>query len=112
VQSMGVDTAKLYETGDMTASVRLTSGFLYIPNMMTSPIIHTQDEFVKPYGIQSEIGFSGMIADLNGKTTIYALFAFSRVPVNEQAANAFASMQPYLGTGLASLGHHTGVFAN
>lgn len=50
-----------------------------------SPFIVAQDEFVIPYGIESVIGFGGMLASGD----LVAAILFSKVPVSSETADHF-----------------------
>jgi hypothetical protein len=103
VNGMKVDFQRLYETGDIVASTKGFAGQFYVPDVSQSPHhIPAQEEFVKPYGIQSEVGFGGLIGDGPNSVSLYTLFAFSRFPISTEAATHFFALRPHLGTALAT----------
>ena len=57
----------------------------YVPRALGSPYIVAQEDFVKPYRIESVIGFGGMLASGDLVTAIL----FSRVPISATAADHF-----------------------
>ena len=50
-----------------------------------SPYIVAQDEFVKPYGIASVLGFGGLLSSGD----MFAVILFSRVPISRDVADNF-----------------------
>ena len=57
----------------------------YVPVAEGSPFIVAQDDFVKPYGIQSVIGFGGMVASGD----LIAAILFSKQPISAAVADHF-----------------------
>lgn len=57
----------------------------YVPQAAGSPYIVAQKEFVEPHGIQSVIGFGGMMATGD----LFAAILFSRVPISTEVADLF-----------------------
>jgi hypothetical protein len=57
----------------------------YVARALGSPYIVAQEEFVKRYGIESVIGFGGLLASGD----LVAAILFSRVPVSPETADAF-----------------------
>ena len=110
INGMKVDLQQLYETGDVIASTKGMAGIFHVPDVKNSPQhIPAQEEFVQPYGITSEVGFGGIIFGGEGASSIslYTLFAFSRVPISDQAAASFCDMRSEIGTALAQRSHQT-----
>lgn len=81
-----------------TGSHQTGSSFFCIPDAQGSAHIPDQANFVKPYDIQSVVGFGNLFRDNMGAI----LFAFTLEPFNDQDAENFAAMGPYLMTSLAS----------
>jgi two-component system NtrC family sensor kinase len=57
----------------------------YVPRALGSPYIVAQQEFVVRYGIQSVLGFGGMLATGD----LFATILFSRVVIPPETADAF-----------------------
>lgn len=57
----------------------------FIPEAEGSPYIPAQDDFVKPYGIRSVLGWGGV---LHGGE-LFAVVIFARVPIPEASADRF-----------------------
>lgn len=60
-------------------------GVFHVPTALGSPFIPAQDEFVKPYGVESVLGFGGILASGD----LVAMILFSRVPISAEAADHF-----------------------
>lgn len=73
------DPALLLDNEDRSQNV------FYVPQALGSRYIVAQDEFVKPYGIASVLGFGGMLASGD----LVAAILFSRVPITRDVADHF-----------------------
>jgi hypothetical protein len=71
--------ASLLDTHDRTLDV------FYVPNAQGSPHIPAQDEFVIRYGVQSVIGFGGVLPS----ASVFAIIMFTRVHVERDVAMRF-----------------------
>lgn len=60
----------------------------YVPHALGSPLVPHQDDFVIPYGIQSVLGFGGVLPSGN----LFATVLFSKVPVVRETANLFKTL--------------------
>jgi hypothetical protein len=86
-QQLGVNIASvlhpdprlLLDVNDKAQSV------FYVRTAIGSPYIPAQEEFVRRYGIQSVIGFGGIIATGD----LVAAILFSKVPITPEAADHF-----------------------
>ncbi|MFO0706858.1 MAG: PAS domain S-box protein [Nitrospira sp.] len=65
-----------------------TSNVFYIPRALDSPYVPGQQEFVVPFGVQSVLGFGGLLA--TGE--LFAVIAFTKVPVQQDTADLFAPL--------------------
>lgn len=63
-------------------------GVFYIPNADESEMIPDQDNFVKPQGIKSVLGFGGMLPSGN----LFTVILFSKVKIPQQTANFFKTL--------------------
>ncbi|NDJ52066.1 MAG: hypothetical protein GYB68_03155 [Chloroflexi bacterium] len=112
VESMGVNLEVLYETLDPVTATRTgISGLFHIPTALGSPVIPAQEGFVEPYGIASVVGFGGLMAGTAGRHAMYVLYAFSKQPIDDQAAHNFQEMQSRLGAALDNAREPEQVFA-
>ena len=63
-------------------------GVFHVENALGSPYIPAQDEFVDRYGIQSVVGFGGMLPSGD----LFAIILFSTVHVSASSADRFKSL--------------------
>ena len=61
---------------------RKTCNVFYVANALNSQYIPAQDNFVKPFGIKSVVGFGGMLP----AGDLFAVILFSKVSVPEETA--------------------------
>jgi hypothetical protein len=96
---MGVDLEQFYVTNELPIAATYKGAF-HIGKVPGNPAIPAQDQFVRPYGIQSLVGFGGFIGQ--GTTlSLFLLYIFSLVPVSAQAAANIHSMEEFVGTAIA-----------
>jgi hypothetical protein len=62
-----------------------THNVFYVPRALGSPYIVAQQEFVARYGIQSVLGFGGLLASGD----LFAVIMFSKVPISPDVADQF-----------------------
>lgn len=60
----------------------------HIPRALGSPQVPAQDEFVEPFGIQSVLGFGGLLSTGD----LFALILFSRTAIDRDVAEMFATV--------------------
>jgi hypothetical protein len=65
-----------------------TFNVFYVPRALGSEAIPAQDDFVRPYGIESVLGCGGV--NLQGE--LYAAILFSRVPIPQETADRFRNI--------------------
>jgi hypothetical protein len=63
-------------------------GVFYIPNAEDNEMIPDQENFVKPQGIKSVLGFGGVLPSGN----FFAVILFSKVKILQQTANFFKTL--------------------
>ncbi|QPJ66683.1 MAG: hypothetical protein G3M78_15250 [Candidatus Nitrohelix vancouverensis] len=63
-------------------------GVFYVSDAIDSEMIPDQENFVKPRGIQSVLGFGGILPSGN----IFTTLMFSKVPITQATANLFATL--------------------
>jgi hypothetical protein len=73
------DPALLLDMRDRTHNV------FFVPRALGSPFIVAQKEFVVPYGIESVLGFGGMMSSGD----LVAAILFSKVPIARETADQF-----------------------
>ncbi len=62
-----------------------TFNVFFVPEALNSPYIYAQEEFVKPYGIKSVLGFGGILS----AGQIFAVILFSRASIKREVAQRF-----------------------
>jgi hypothetical protein len=62
-----------------------THNVFFVPRALGSPHIVAQEEFVVRYGIQSVLGFGGLLASGD----LFAVILFSKVPISPDTADQF-----------------------
>lgn len=62
-----------------------TYNIFYIPHALNSPFIPAQTEFVKPFQIESVLGFGGILPS----GSLIILILFSKCPINRETAELF-----------------------
>ncbi len=65
-----------------------TFNVFYVPEVAASSYVPSQEEFVRPNGIRSCLGFGGMLPSGN----VFAVIMFSTVPIPRQTASMFKSV--------------------
>ena len=65
-----------------------TYNTFHIPQAAGSPYIPAQDDFVRPHGIQSVLGFGGVLS--SGE--LFAIIMFSKTAIPDATAHAFAAV--------------------
>lgn len=85
---LGVDVHDVVGSGGGTgAGDGRPEGIFYVEEARGHPAIPAQADFVIPYGIRSAVGFGGRLP----AGEIFAVVAFSRVPIPERAVDAFVA---------------------
>lgn len=63
-------------------------GVFHVPDAEGSPYIPAQEDFVRPFGVRSVLGFGGLLPD----GELFAVILFSRVRVPVETARLFATV--------------------
>jgi two-component system NtrC family sensor kinase len=87
IKQMGVDIATVVrpERALMLDDSDANYNVFHVARAAGSPHIVAQEEFVKPYAIESVLGFGGMLASGD----LFALIMFSRVAISPEVADQF-----------------------
>lgn len=93
------DPSMLVDTDQKTYNV------FHVPNALGSDYIVAQDEFVKPEGIKSVLGFGGLLPSGN----LFVVIMFGKVTISSEAAAMFRPMSPRVNQALVPF--ETKVFA-
>jgi len=65
-----------------------TYNVFHVQEALGSPFIPAQEAFVVPFGIQSVMGFGGMLPSSN----LFAVIMFSKIPIPRNTADLFKSL--------------------
>ncbi len=80
---------------------RQTFNTFHIANAVDSPYIPAQDDFVKPYGVKSVLGFGGVLS--SGELFVVIMFSKVSIPAatassfRELSANVKEAVEPFVG---------------
>ena len=87
VKELGFSVSEVVQTNpDLVIDLEARkSGVFFIPEALDSPYIPAQDEFVKPHGIRSVLGFGGAFPSGN----LFATILFSKAPIPRRTAEMF-----------------------
>jgi hypothetical protein len=87
IKQMGVDIATVVRPGRalMLDDSDANYNVFHVPRAAGSPYIVAQEEFVRPYAIESVLGFGGMLSSGD----LFALIMFSRVAITPEVADQF-----------------------
>ena len=85
VKQFGLEINKLISPDPSCLSdlEQTTYNVFCVPITPGSPYVPAQNEFVIPYGIQSTVGFGGVLPSGN----LYAVIMFSKVPISRETAD-------------------------
>ncbi len=107
VEQLGLEVAAVLnpDPGTLVDTDRKTYGVFHVPTALGSDYIVAQDEFVKPEGIKSVLGFGGLLPSGN----LFVVIMFGKVAISREAASLFKPMSPRVNQALAPF--ETNVFA-
>lgn len=91
VKQMGLEIAEVVQPSEPIVSQRQEKrsyNVFHVEEALGSPYIPAQDEFVKPYGIHSVVGFGGLLRTGD----LFAVILFSRTPVSAESAERFRNV--------------------
>lgn len=102
IRQLGLDVSSVIApTPEILRQIQGKSyGVFYVARAAGSPYIPAQAEFVLRDGIQSVLGFGGLLR--NGD--MMAIIIFSRVPISEETANRFRTLALDVRAALFSVG--------
>lgn len=87
MSQMGVDIAALLGSEQAGGGAEKTYDVFYVPEAAGSEFIPAQEEFVRPFGIRSVVGFGGLLQE-----EFFAFILFSREAVPAEAASRFRNV--------------------
>jgi hypothetical protein len=65
-----------------------TYNVFHVPDAIGSPYIPAQEDFVRPYGVRSVLGFGGVLPSGN----VFVVIIFSRTSISKETANRFTTL--------------------
>ncbi|HUP64162.1 MAG TPA: hypothetical protein VM557_02625 [Thermoanaerobaculia bacterium] len=84
---------------DLAIEATKTSGVFYVADALGSPHIPAQEEFVRPYGVRSIVGFGGLLPSAD----LWAVIMFCKVSVSPEVAELFKRLASSLTVSLIPL---------
>ena len=98
LSQLGIDVAAVVRPNEDDAGRlhRQTYDVFYVPTAAGSPLVPAQDGFVDRYGIESVLGFGGML--MSGD--VYAVIGFTTVAIPKRVAELFRSVSMAVKTSL------------
>ncbi|MCK4981353.1 MAG: hypothetical protein KAS17_00445 [Victivallaceae bacterium] len=90
LKQMGLDVKTVInpDSGLMTDLSQKTFNVFCVPDARNSPCIPAQDDFVKPYGIKSVLGFGSILPSGN----VFVVIIFSKTKIEHDTANLFNAL--------------------
>ncbi|MFP4268641.1 MAG: methyl-accepting chemotaxis protein [Spirochaetaceae bacterium] len=80
---MEVDYKKVLRPSESSGAHNMVEGYMLVEEAEGSPFIPAQEEFVRPYGIKSELGYGGFLPS----GAVYACFLFFTAPLSRHEAD-------------------------
>ena len=88
VRDLGLDAGRAREPELFLDLVEKTCNVFHVPNAQGSPYVPDQEDFVRPYGIASVLGFGGLL----GPMDLYVVIVFSKAPITRGWAGLFRAI--------------------
>ena len=97
-EQTNLDVKSLEEGEDIEPTIIMDGSqltkFFHVEDAKNSPYIVAQDEFVKPYNIKSVVGIGSAFVS----NSLYVCIGFSKITLDKEMAENFASLSPFLST--------------
>lgn len=90
IRQLGVEVGTLVtaDSGMMLDSAQHTFNVFHVPKAPGSPYIPAQEEFVKPFSVQSVVGFGGLLPP----GELFATILFTKTHVSREVAELFKTL--------------------
>jgi hypothetical protein len=90
IRQLGIEISALLDPGSglVVDATEHTFNVFHVPVAPGSPYIPAQQEFVIPHGVQSVLGFGGLLAP----GELFATILFSRTPIPREVADLFKTL--------------------
>jgi hypothetical protein len=85
---VGLETLLRPESGLMVEAEQSSFNVFYVPDARNSTHIPAQEEFVRPVGVRSVLGFGGMLP----RGDIFVVILFAKVPIPRETAEMFRTL--------------------
>ncbi|HEY4025577.1 MAG TPA: GAF domain-containing sensor histidine kinase, partial [Candidatus Dormibacteraeota bacterium] len=85
VRDLGLDPNRVRDPELMLDIGEKTCNVFHVPEARDSPYVPAQEEFVRPFGIRSVLGFGGLL----GRQDLYAVIIFAKAPIPRASAALF-----------------------
>jgi hypothetical protein len=94
IQQFGLEVSNVIDTAPtlITTTSHKAFNVFHVAEAVGSPHIPAQQQFVIPYGVQSVLGFGGMLPSGN----LFAVILFSKVPIPISSARRFKWISAYV----------------
>lgn len=90
VQQLGVDLGPIFDNQDVSIfhGVQRTCNVFHVPQALGSPYVPAQAEFVAKYGVESVLGFGGVLP----RGDFFAIVLFSKVKIPSATCDLFKTL--------------------
>jgi signal transduction histidine kinase len=88
VRDLGLDRGRARDPDLFLDMTERTCNVFHVPEAVDSPHVPAQEEFVRPYGIESVLGFGGILAPRD----LYVVILFSKAPIPRASASLFRAI--------------------
>jgi hypothetical protein len=94
IQQFGLEVSAVIDTAPTLITKASPKAFnvFHVAEAVGSPHIPAQEQFVRPYGVRSVLGFGGMLPS----GSLFAVILFSKVPISLLAASHFKWISAYV----------------
>jgi signal transduction histidine kinase len=88
VRDLGLDPRRARDPELMLDMGEKTCNVFHVLDARDSPYVPAQEEFVRPFGIRSVIGFGGLL----GREDLYVVVVFAKAPISRACAALFRAI--------------------
>jgi hypothetical protein len=107
VADLGLDPGRVHDPELVVDLAERTCNIFHVPDARDSPYVPEQQEFVRPYGIRSVLGFGAVLAPMD----VYVVIIFSRAPISRGSAGLFRPVSHSVKLALQGLAAAEGTIA-
>jgi len=88
VRDLGLDPNRARDPELMLDMGEKTCNVFHVPEALDSPYVPAQEQFVRPFGIRSVLGFGGLL----GRQDLYVVIVFAKAPIPRGCASLFRAI--------------------